>query len=209
MRIEVHFEVETDTITRQGLREMLKNPVMLEHLDQLIERVRTELEDLRCRVHNQPPYITVTVLPANEIAVDIVGCCEALVQAAKLRFDRGLVQTAYFQPGMRLLVHIEGDREPLVFDFFQIDTLVIGRSAPETDDKPEIDLAPYGAFDRGISRRHALLFWRNGTLHVMDNESANGTFLNGRRLAPREPQIIRNHDEIALGGLVLSVTLEY
>ncbi|MCD4687240.1 MAG: FHA domain-containing protein [Anaerolineae bacterium] len=209
MRIEVRFEMDTETITRQALREMLKNPVMLEHLDQLIERARTELADLRCRVHNQPPYITVTVLTTNEIAVDIVGCCEALVQAAKLRFDRGLVQTAYFQPGMRLIVQVEGDQEPLVFDFFQIDTLVIGRSAPETDDAPEIDLAPYGAFDRGISRRHALLFWRNGTLHIMDDDSANGTFLNGRRLPPREPTIIRNHDEIALGGLALTVMLEY
>jgi|OM-RGC.v1.015044117 FOG: FHA domain len=209
MRIEVRFEIDTETITRQELHALFEDMAMLEQLDHLIERARDQLAEMRCRVHNQPPYMTVTVLPGPELAVDIVGCCDVLVQAAKLKFDRRLVQTAYFMPGMRLIVRVEDDPQALEFEFSQIETLVIGRSAPDVDESPEIDLALYDAFDRGISRRHALLFWRNGALHIMDNDSSNGTFLNGRRLPPREPAIIRNHDVIGLGGLTISISLEY
>jgi hypothetical protein len=208
MRIEIRFEIDTETITRQDLHALLQHDGMLEQLDQLIERAREQLGDMRCTVHNQPPYMTVTVLPGPELAVDIVGCCDVLVRAAMLHFDRTLVKTAYFMPGMRLIVRVEDDPQPLEFEFSQIETLVIGRSAPDVDESPEIDLALYDAFDRGISRRHALLFWRNGALHIMDNDSSNGTFLNGRRLAPREPTIIRNHDVIGLGGLTITISIE-
>lgn len=208
MRIEIRYEIVPE-MTFEDVRALLGDPVMQDNLGQIIERVRNELGDIVCKVHNQSPYVTVSVLSPSDLAVELSGCCDQLVRTARAAFDRGLVQTAYFQPGMKLIVHVVDDPEPLIFDFFQIDTLVIGRSSAESDEVPDIDLAAYGAFDRGISRRHAALFWRNGTLHIADEDSANGTFLNGKRLAPHRPVILRNNDRVTLGGLDLTMTVEY
>lgn len=209
MRIEVRLEIDTQTTTADDLVRLMTDAELLESLGEVIDRARTELAHLTCGVHNQPPFLTVSVVPPGEMAVDLVGCCETFVHLAKTAFDRGLVQTAYFQPGMKLQIYVEDASEPLVFDFFQIDTLVIGRSVPGTDEVPAIDLRDFDAFQRGISRQHALLFWRNGTLHIADNGSANGTYLNGQRLPPHEPRPLRNHDQIMLGGLALSISLRY
>ena len=36
--------------------------------------------------------------------------------------------------------------------------------------------------------------------------SANSTYLNGQRLLPSEPRILRDNDELRLGRLVIRVT---
>lgn len=208
MRVEVRYEIDTDMAFHE-VRALLSDAMLLDNLEQIVERVREQLGGIVCKVHNQPPYVTVSVLSPSDLVVELSGCCDQLVRTARAAFDRGLVQTAYFQPGMKLLIQVTGDPEPLVFDFFQIDTLVIGRSSAESEEVPDIDLAAFGAFERGISRRHAALFWRNGTLHIADEGSANGTFLNGKRLAPHRPAILRNNDRITLGGLDLSLNIEY
>lgn len=209
MRVEIRYEIETEETAPGELHRLLADETLLQYLEQTVERVREDLGGIICRVHNQMPLVTITVLPEGDLAVDLVGCCDSLVRAAKAAFDRRLVQTAYFQPGMKLLIYVEDRPTPLAFDFYQIDTLVIGRSAPGSDEVPDIDLADFGALERGISRHHAVLFWRNGTLHIADEGSANGTVLNGRRLPPHAPHIVRNGDRITLGGLSLEIELAY
>jgi pSer/pThr/pTyr-binding forkhead associated (FHA) protein len=75
----------------------------------------------------------------------------------------------------------------------------IGRRSAARDLEPEIDLA--GPFpDPGISRLHALLLARpDGTWAVLDPGSANGTLLNGRRIATGEAIPLREGDRINLG----------
>lgn len=73
---------------------------------------------------------------------------------------------------------------------------------------PDIDLSPYDAFDRGVSRQHAVLRRQNDTVVVVDLNSANSTFLNGQRLVPDQPRILRDGDELRFGQLVLRVTFE-
>jgi pSer/pThr/pTyr-binding forkhead associated (FHA) protein len=55
------------------------------------------------------------------------------------------------------------------------------------------------------SRRHALLTWRGGRLAVTDLHSANGTFVNGSRLAPGQEYPLGQRDLIQIGSLVLRV----
>lgn len=208
MRVEIRYEIETQDMASGNLQQVLANDMLLMHLQQAIDRMQQDLDGILCRVHNQPPLVTVTVLPENELAIDLVGCCDDLVRTAQAAFDRRLVQTAYFQPGMQLLIYVEDQAAPLTFDFYQIDTLVIGRSV-NGEDAPDVDLADFNALERGISRRHALLFWRNGTLNLADEGSANGTILNGRRLPAHKPHILRNGDRITLGGLSLTIELRY
>lgn len=48
-----------------------------------------------------------------------------------------------------------------------------------------------------VGRHHAFLYWNNGEVTIEDNESANGTFVNGRRVAKSK---ITENDVIWLGG---------
>jgi DNA-binding response OmpR family regulator len=55
--------------------------------------------------------------------------------------------------------------------------------------------------DRRVSRRHAEIRWDGESYALHDLDSANGTFLNGRRLAM--PETLCNDDEIAVASAVL------
>ena len=48
-----------------------------------------------------------------------------------------------------------------------------------------------------VSRRHATLLWHDGTVTLEDNESANGTFVNGKRIAKIK---VTENDIVWLGG---------
>jgi DNA-binding response OmpR family regulator len=51
--------------------------------------------------------------------------------------------------------------------------------------------------DRLASRRHAVLERQHGQYAIRDQESRNGTFVNGQRLS--EPHVLRDGDEIQIG----------
>ncbi len=70
---------------------------------------------------------------------------------------------------------------------------------------PDIDLTPHDAIEKGVSRTHAVLTRDQETVVVADLNSANGTFLNGQKLMPNEPRILRDNDELRLGRLVIRV----
>ena len=75
----------------------------------------------------------------------------------------------------------------------------IGRRSEVRDLEPEIDLAA-PAPDPGISRLHALLIARpDGSWAVLDPGSANGTLVNGRRIATGDLIPLREGDRINLG----------
>jgi hypothetical protein len=76
------------------------------------------------------------------------------------------------------------------------------------DSTPDIDLTPYEAYDQGVSRIHAVLRRQNDTITVTDLHSQNNTYLNGMRLVPDQPRIVRDGDEIRLGQLVMRVTFQ-
>lgn len=47
-----------------------------------------------------------------------------------------------------------------------------------------------------VSRFHAIISYKDGKYFLIDNESANGTFLNGRQLPPKEPFLLSHGDVI-------------
>lgn len=47
------------------------------------------------------------------------------------------------------------------------------------------------------SRHHAKLLWKDGVVAIEDNESANGTFVNGRRISKTK---VKENDVVWLGG---------
>ena len=56
-------------------------------------------------------------------------------------------------------------------------------------------------------RRHLRLFVQAGQIMVEDMDSTNGTLLNGQRLAPRQPQPVRDGDQIQPGKIVLRLQM--
>lgn len=114
--------------------------------------------------------------------------------------------TARFNQRMKLVLRLNGKAE-FAFDPAKIDLLVIGRRDTFNGDKPTVDLNDYDAENQGVSRRHALIKRTEASaLTVIDQGSINGTFLNGQRLIPHQPRILRDGDELRLGRLVLNVS---
>ncbi|MBE2267693.1 MAG: FHA domain-containing protein, partial [Anaerolinea sp.] len=83
--------------------------------------------------------------------------------------------------------------------------VLIGRTDVDNKVIPDIDLAPYGAVEKGVSRIHAAILRTEEALIIMDKGSANGTHLNGQRLVPQQPRVLRDGDEIRLGRLVARI----
>lgn len=100
---------------------------------------------------------------------------------------------------------LDGDTE-FTFDGDDITELIIGRKDPETGLLPQIDLTPERASKMGVSRNHAMIVQLDGTLHIRDNGSSNGTFLNGQRLIEDKMRVLRDGDDIQVGKIVLRVT---
>ena len=84
-------------------------------------------------------------------------------------------------------------------------TVTLGRFDIGTVPNEEIDLIPYGAIDRGVSRRHCQIQLKDNQLLVVDLQSTNGTFLAGVRLKANEPAVLRKGDELLLGRLAVQV----
>jgi hypothetical protein len=84
----------------------------------------------------------------------------------------------------------------------------LGRSDPMEDIFPEVDLTDNGGKEYGVSREHACIFQRGNAVEVEDLGSTNGTFLNGERLAPYIPRLLKDGDQLQLGKLPIEVSFE-
>jgi pSer/pThr/pTyr-binding forkhead associated (FHA) protein len=84
---------------------------------------------------------------------------------------------------------------------------IFGRRDPATGAMPDVDLTPFAGYRMGVSRRHAVIRQTEveNRLDLIDLGSSNGTFLNGLRVMPNQPQRLRDGDEIRLGQMVLTI----
>jgi len=146
-----------------------------------------------------------------------VKCGQPLVDLAKETATRALGDTDYeegvpkwgsarFNAQMLLIMEILETSEKHEFDADQVEQLILGRRDPDTGQLPDVDLTQAGGMEQGVSRKHAMVIRRDGALHIMDNGSANGTYLNGQRLVSQQPRVLRDGDDIRLGHLVVRVT---
>jgi pSer/pThr/pTyr-binding forkhead associated (FHA) protein len=55
--------------------------------------------------------------------------------------------------------------------------------------------------DQNVSRRHAIIHQRATSTRILDDRSANGTFVNGRRITEAE---LHDGDVVVLGRVVLT-----
>jgi len=81
-------------------------------------------------------------------------------------------------------------------------SLIIGRvSEVPGDAGPDVNLSVFDAKQYGVSRQHVKITRLNAMVYVTDLGSSNGTYLNGRLLAPNFARLMRDGDELWLGRL--------
>ncbi len=85
----------------------------------------------------------------------------------------------------------------------------LGRSAEGQPILPDIDLAPYQAYENGVSRLHASVKIQGRNLIATDLGSVNGTRLNGQKIPPHKPFSLNNGDILTLGKLKLQVVFRH
>ncbi|MBI5841065.1 MAG: FHA domain-containing protein [Chloroflexi bacterium] len=84
----------------------------------------------------------------------------------------------------------------------------LGRISEGQPIMPDIDLSPYQAYASGVSRLHAVVKRDGGRIIIMDLGSANGTYINGKRVVTNVEQILNHGDIVALGKLKIQVLLK-
>jgi hypothetical protein len=146
--------------------------------------------------------------------------CGQLLEPARGTFDTKhfadtdplLVSEDYFGPDSVLMLRLRGssanfETRPQLRDH----ELFIGRSTSGSAMAPDIDLTNHQADDLGVSRLHASLKYdaEHNAIQISDLGSANGTFINGQRLHPKEIRILRHGDELRLGKLTLKVSFRH
>jgi pSer/pThr/pTyr-binding forkhead associated (FHA) protein len=143
--------------------------------------------DVRERLHTASKTVQINGLKPEIQTKPFVG--NALLQ------DRMTVIFAMVDSDVVIPIHVT-------------DRVVIGRYDFETQEKADIDLMPYGGRDRGVSRRHALLYRTSRTVSLVDFQSSNGTYINGVKLIAHQPRLLREGDEVRLGNLRFHISFE-
>jgi len=100
---------------------------------------------------------------------------------------------------LALVVAETGARLPLV----EGTEVLVGREDPYSAIYPDVDLTPYGAEEKGVSRRHFKLTLAEGQYAIQDLGSTNYTWVNQQRLQPNVPVRLNDGDEIRAGRLKL------
>lgn len=113
--------------------------------------------------------------------------------------------TASFGLEKRLFLFIPIFNQKIEVDVHRPGGVILGRSDPQTGYEPDVDLKEFNAERLGVSRQHARIDLDGYMLRLTDLGSTNSTFLNGLRLIPHRPCVLRASDEIRLGHLKLQV----
>ena len=71
-----------------------------------------------------------------------------------------------------------------------------------------IDLNPYEAATLGVSRRHVMLRPTAANLFLIDLDSTNGTYRNGRSVTAHSPSHLADGDNIRLGDFAMTIYVD-
>lgn len=82
---------------------------------------------------------------------------------------------------------------------------LLGRFSKGKPGSNHIDLDPFGARDKGVSRIHAQLHMANNRLYITDMESTNGTYVDGIQTQPNQAHQLRQGSNLILGRLNIQV----
>jgi hypothetical protein len=105
-------------------------------------------------------------------------------------------------PDRGLAFYIEGRSDPAYIDSQA--EFILGRKAGTTSEIL-LDLAPFGGYSLGLSRRHVLIRRNEDGYEVLDLGSVNGTWLNEERLVPHKAHPLPSGSHLRLGRMRIFV----
>lgn len=82
---------------------------------------------------------------------------------------------------------------------------LLGRFSKSKPGSNHIDLDPFGARDKGVSRIHAQIHMANNRLYITDMESTNGTYVDGTQIAPNQQHQLRQGSNLILGRMNIQI----
>jgi len=146
--------------------------------------------------------------------------CGQLLEPVKGAYDTRVLneQTSqpldseHFGPDSVLVLRVRGSTENYETRPQKADhELIIGRSTKGSVLAPDIDLTNRQASEMGVSRLHLSINYdaEHSAVLVSDLGSANGSFINGQRMMPKEVRVLRHGDELRLGKLVLLASFRH
>jgi FHA domain len=107
-----------------------------------------------------------------------------------------------------LVVHGAGEDGADIALPIEKDIVLVGRASPSDNVRPDIDLSQFDE-SHYVSRRHAFLLRRQGSLMLEDLESANGTFVNHTSsLAPHSLVALHDGDDVTFGRTRCTIRIE-
>ncbi len=144
----------------------------------------------------------------EECGQNLLSNINAAVKTKQIDLDSDAVSfsswgSAKFDLDTVVVLHIRDSQEPLRIS--PNNRVILGRYDGGNAPKPDLDLTPHGALEKGVSRIHAAIYRTDDTLTLIDMGSSNGTLLNGHRLVRDQPRVLRDGDEIRLGKLVAHI----
>src|SRR5579859_6059419 len=89
----------------------------------------------------------------------------------------------------------------------QGEDVIVGRFSATASAQPDVDLGPFDAEEKGVSRRHIRISYKTARISVIDLSSTNGTWLNDQRLKPTAEYTLHDGDRLRLGKLEIVVKL--
>jgi len=107
------------------------------------------------------------------------------------------------------LLYISVDGSPHTFEVPVRQTMLIGREDPDQRIKPDIDLTVFRAYQRGVSRRHAMITTNDNRLMLIGLNHSAGTAINGTELVPGEAAVLTHGDKLTVGGIHLQIGFAY
>ena len=101
-----------------------------------------------------------------------------------------------------IAIYLEGAFSPAYIDSRQ--EFVLGRKVEGTSEGL-LDLAPFGGYHLGLSRRHVVIRRTEEGYQLIDLGSVNGTWLNDERLVPHQAYPLASGSHLRLGSMRLFV----
>ena len=162
--IDIKFEIEGQEVPAEHLGALVDNAMLVGSMQRMGTAIQQELGDMLCPVHHLPPQVIVSLSRSGGLQAQVRGCCDVLVKTTTAPLRRTIKQTAPFGTPTDLIIRVVDSDQSWTIDVNEIEELVIGRSDPSSETPPGIDLVGEGAAEKGVSRRHATIFWWDGGL---------------------------------------------
>lgn len=145
-----------------------------------------------------PSDVRRSTIPMPMVSADTSGV------AASQRKARRTAHVGKLKP-RSIALYFEGQSEPLIVTLDE--PITLGRATLLDFHKKFVDLLPFGAAEKGVSRQHCLLTRSDSGVMVQDMGSSNGTWLDDVPLKPHQPTLITSGARLRLATLELEIYL--